>query len=32
VLGRERCAAVLDAIWRFEQAGNLAQLMRLIAA
>jgi len=32
VIGETRCAAVLETVWRFERAGNIAQLLRLIAA
>jgi hypothetical protein len=32
VIGKEKCAAVLETIWRFEQAPDLEKLLRLLAA
>jgi 2-methylcitrate dehydratase PrpD len=32
VIGKEKCSAVLDAVWRFDEARELAPLLRLVGA
>jgi len=31
VIGKKECDAVLDAVWRFEQAPDLGKLFRLLS-
>ena len=31
VIGKEKCAAVLETVWRFDEARELAPLLRLLS-